>query len=121
MTKLERLIVKIGVFSILYIVPSVCVLACNAYHAVTLYRWERYTRLCYDQALCEDRPERPSVEIYMLQLFMALAPGITSGLWIASCKSCRIYRVSDCKRIDEYLNDRIAFSLVCSAAARRCP
>ncbi|KAK7069779.1 Frizzled-10 [Halocaridina rubra] len=37
--KLEKLMVRIGVFSVLYTVPAVCVIACNVYEYLNRQRW----------------------------------------------------------------------------------
>lgn len=71
-TNLERLMIKIGVYSVLYIVPALCVLACNIYHLHTLLQWTPTTThyvSCLKQAdddikarkLCNTRPPMPSV------------------------------------------------------------
>lgn len=37
--KLEKLMVRIGVFSVLYTVPAVCVIACNVYEYLSREQW----------------------------------------------------------------------------------
>lgn len=40
-TKLEKLMVRIGVFSVLYTVPAVCVIACNVYEYLSRDQWRK--------------------------------------------------------------------------------
>ena len=37
--KLEKLMVRIGVFSVLYTVPALCVIACNVYEYLNHQQW----------------------------------------------------------------------------------
>lgn len=39
-TKLEKLMVRIGIFSVLYTVPAVCVIACNVYEYLNREQWQ---------------------------------------------------------------------------------
>ena len=97
--KLEKLMVKIGIFSVLYIVPAGTVIACSLYEAASLpgylpffvfffwtfvfFRWER-SLLCPD---CLPRRSSPDFSVLMLKHFMVLAVGITSGFWVWSGKT----------------------------------
>jgi len=81
--KLEKLMVKIGIFSVLYIVPAGTVIACSLYEAASLPGWER-SLLCPD---CLPRRTSPDFSVLMLKHFMVLAVGITSGFWVWSGKT----------------------------------
>lgn len=100
--KLEKLMVKIGIFSVLYIVPAGTVIACSLYEAASLpgylpffsyvfsfllifalLRWER-SLLCPS---CPPHPTSPDFSVLMLKHFMVLAVGITSGFWVWSGKT----------------------------------
>jgi len=81
--KLEKLMVKIGIFSVLYIVPAGTVIACSLYEAASLPGWER-SLLCPD---CSPRRTSPDFSVLMLKHFMILAVGITSGFWVWSGKT----------------------------------
>lgn len=74
--KVEVLIVRIGIFSLLYTVPATCLLACYFYEYLNLHTW-------YDKR----SSSTPSIEIYILKTFSSLLPGITSGLCILGCES----------------------------------
>ena len=106
--KLEKLMVKIGIFSVLYIVPAGTVIACSLYEAASLpgyhssfeilmalyvcfcrccilafFSWER-SLLCPG---CPPHPTSPDFSVLMLKHFMVLAVGITSGFWVWSGKT----------------------------------
>jgi len=81
--KLEKLMVKIGIFSVLYIVPAGTVIACSLYEAASLASWER-SLLCPD---CPTNSSKPDFSVLMLKHFMVLAVGITSGFWVWSGKT----------------------------------
>lgn len=85
--KLEKLMIRIGVFSVLYAVPAGVVLACLAYEAGGYERWMR-------RAGCGPPCGRgaPLYSALMLKYFMTLAVGITSGVWIWSGKTLESWR-----------------------------
>merc|ERR1719495_2139547 len=60
--KLEKLMVKIGIFSVLYIVPAGTVIACSLYEAASLASWER-SLLCPD---CPTNSSKPDFSVLML-------------------------------------------------------
>lgn len=84
--KLEKLMIRIGVFSVLYTVPASAVLGCYLYETTLRTEWLR-TISCP----CEPR-SRPLYSVLMLKYFMALAVGITSGVWIWSGKTVDSWR-----------------------------
>uniref|UniRef100_A0A8C9USR2 Frizzled class receptor 9 n=1 Tax=Spermophilus dauricus TaxID=99837 RepID=A0A8C9USR2_SPEDA len=75
--KLEKLMVKIGVFSILYTVPATCVIVCYVYERLNLDFW---------------RGSVPTVAVFMLKIFMSLVVGITSGVWVWSSKTFQTWQ-----------------------------
>ncbi|XP_002730495.1 frizzled-4-like [Saccoglossus kowalevskii] len=77
--KLERLMVKIGVFSVLYTVPATIVIACYFYEHSNRQAW------LHDEV-------RPNIEVFMVKMFMLLVIGITSGMWIWSSKTLSSWR-----------------------------
>ncbi|XP_046902577.1 frizzled-5 isoform X2 [Hypomesus transpacificus] len=89
--KLERLMIRIGLFTVLYTVPATIVLACLVY--------EQHYRPSWDRALaCSCQAERqrlglgPDYAVFMLKYFMCLVVGITSGVWIWSGKTLESWR-----------------------------
>ncbi|KAG5837094.1 frizzled-4 [Anguilla rostrata] len=77
--KLERLMVKIGVFSVLYTVPATCVIACYFYQ---ISNWGDFKQSARDSYLA----------VEMLKIFMSLLVGITSGMWIWSAKTLHTWQ-----------------------------
>lgn len=84
--KLEKLMIRIGVFSVLYTVPASAVLGCHLYESTLREEW-------LGSLACPCRPRsRPLYSVLMLKYFMALAVGITSGVWIWSGKTLDSWR-----------------------------
>ncbi|TKS81146.1 Frizzled-4 [Collichthys lucidus] len=77
--KLERLMVKIGVFSVLYTVPASTVIGCYLYQ---LSHWGEFRASPRDSYVASE----------MLRIFMSLLVGITSGMWIWSAKTLHTWQ-----------------------------
>ncbi|XP_072178664.1 frizzled-4-like [Diadema setosum] len=77
--KLERLMVRIGLFSVLYTVPATIVVACFFYEHSNRIMWMK-------------GEAAPNIEVFMMKIFMSLVVGITSGMWIMSTKTVRSWR-----------------------------
>uniref|UniRef100_A0A7N4NIU0 Frizzled class receptor 9 n=1 Tax=Sarcophilus harrisii TaxID=9305 RepID=A0A7N4NIU0_SARHA len=99
--KLEKLMVKIGVFSILYTVPATCVIVCYVYERLNMDFWRlRATEQpCAAAALPGGRRDCslrggsvPTVAVFMLKIFMSLVVGITSGVWVWSSKTFQTWQ-----------------------------
>ncbi|XP_030765819.1 frizzled-2 [Sitophilus oryzae] len=81
--KLEKLMIRIGIFSVLYTVPATIVIGCHLYENAFHNEWLR-SLTCN----CINSPKsKPLYSLLMLKYFMALAVGITSGVWIWSGKT----------------------------------
>lgn len=87
--KLEKLMIRIGVFSVLYAVPAGVVIGCLAYEAGGYEGWLRRAAC---GAGCPGAGARPLYSALILKYFMALAVGITSGVWIWSGKTLDSWR-----------------------------
>lgn len=87
--KLERLMVRIGVFTVLYTVPATVIVACHFYEQHNRGAWER-SHTC----TCAQDPERvrPTYAVFMLKYFMSLLAGISSGAWVWSGKTLDSWR-----------------------------
>lgn len=72
--KLEVLMVRIGLFSVLFLVPSSTVLGCNFYEYANRENWLK-------------TGTTPNIEVFMLKIFMSSVVGITSGVWVWSLKT----------------------------------
>lgn len=89
--KLEKLMIRIGVFSVLYTVPATIVIACYFYEQHFRPRWEKS-----HNCPCEE-DIRPDYSVFMLKYFMCLVVGITSGFWIWSGKTIDSWRKFYCR------------------------
>ena len=91
--KLEILMVRIGIFSVLYTVPATCVVGCYLYEYLNRDKWHEPLSLAqiyrdHDaDARIRTAINMPSIEIFMLKIFMSLVVGITSGMWVWSSKT----------------------------------
>lgn len=83
--KLEKLMVRIGVFSVLYTVPATVTIGCYFYEMVNRDDW-------VESLVCREcRPEGKLKEAkfsaFMVKYFMSLVVGISTGFWIWSMKT----------------------------------
>lgn len=91
--KLERLMVRIGIFSVLYTVPATIVIACFFYEQAFRPHWERswVSQNCRGLGIpCPAQaghPMTPDFTVFMIKYLMSLIVGITSGFWIWSGKT----------------------------------
>nr|AAC77361.1 frizzled-8 [Xenopus laevis] len=89
--KLEKLMIRIGIFSVLYTVPATIVVACFFYEQHNRQGWE----VAHNCNSCQSegaQPRRPDYAVFMLKYFMCLVVGITSGVWIWSGKTLESWR-----------------------------
>lgn len=87
--KLERLMIRIGVFTVLYTVPATVIVACYFYEQHNRGAWElTHTCSCAQDAA----RARPDYAVFMLKYFMCLLVGITSGAWVWSGKTLDSWR-----------------------------
>lgn len=91
--KLEKLMIRIGVFSVLYTVPATIVIGCHLYEQHFRERWDRR-----HNCPCEPDSARPDYSVFMLKYFMCLVVGTTSGFWITSVKTLESWRRRLCRR-----------------------
>ncbi|GLV34765.1 frizzled 2 [Carabus blaptoides fortunei] len=85
--KLEKLMIRIGIFSVLYTVPATIVIGCHLYENAFHEEWLTPLACPCAAAARAQRHARPLYSVLMLKYFMALAVGITSGVWIWSGKT----------------------------------
>ncbi len=96
--KLEKLMVRIGVFSVLYTVPATCVIACYFYERLNMDYWkilageQKCTEDSKSGEECVMKSSIPAVEIFMVKIFMLLVVGITSGMWIWTSKTLQSWQ-----------------------------
>ncbi|XP_023229313.1 frizzled-2-like [Centruroides sculpturatus] len=98
--KLEKLMIRIGVFSVLYTVPAIIVLACYFYEQTYFESW----MLSWQRDKCshphysipcpignEKYLSKPEFAVFMIKYLMTLVVGITSGFWVWSGKTAHLY------------------------------
>ena len=85
--KLEKLMIRIGVFSVLYTVPATIVIGCYIYEQHYRILWE-VSHNCQ----CDAMLRTPNYSVFILKYFMSLVVGITSGFWIWSGKTVQTWR-----------------------------
>ncbi|XP_062408871.1 frizzled-9b [Sardina pilchardus] len=118
--KLEKLMVKIGVYSILYTVPATCVIVCYFYERLNVDYWA-FRGL---EAKCAGLPGRrsedcslvesvPTVGVFMLKIFMSLVVGITSGVWVWSSKTLQTWQGLCSRKLAERTSNRRCNSTHC--------
>ncbi|XP_077283118.1 frizzled-4-like [Arctopsyche grandis] len=95
-SKLERLMSRLVAFGLLFIVPALGSLSCVLYESFNKPRWQSLSLSaafeCQYQSGCSQLPSTGvGVEIALLRLFLSLAVGITTGMWVWSGKTCRVW------------------------------
>ncbi|KAM4689531.1 frizzled-1 [Discoglossus pictus] len=96
--KLEKLMVRIGIFSVLYTVPATIVIACYFYEQAFREQWEKswVSQSCKSYAIpcpSTSHPQMaPDFTVFMIKYLMTLIVGITSGFWIWSGKTLNSWR-----------------------------
>ncbi|XP_013408479.2 LOW QUALITY PROTEIN: frizzled-2 [Lingula anatina] len=91
--KLEKLMVRIGIFSVLYTVPATIVIACYFYEQTFRDDWMKWwysTKACIAYIFpCPSvySSSKPDFIVFMIKYLMTLIVGITSGFWIWSGKT----------------------------------
>lgn len=69
--RLDKLMVKIGVFSLLYLLPIVSVICTDLYHAYVLYTWTPHTFACKQQPHeCQVPAQKPNVSCISVLFFV---------------------------------------------------
>ncbi|CAH8462921.1 unnamed protein product [Heterobilharzia americana] len=108
--KLDRLIIRIGIFGMLYAIPNLVILFCIGYELRDTHAWQlgiachchydigRQYEGDYEYepilpvALPAWNAPKPEYAVFMLKHFMSLVIGITSGFWIWSNKTIESWR-----------------------------
>ncbi len=90
--KLEKLMAKIGIFSVLYTVPATCVIGCFIYELLNVEQFSLMAQSTNCQVVegatdCSLPHSFPAVEVYYLKVFMNLAVGICAAIWVVSSKT----------------------------------
>lgn len=97
--KLEKLMVRIGIFSVLYTVPATIVIACYFYEQsfrdswVTTWYIEKTTQvpIAFSEGIGLEK-HKPDFNVFMIKYLMTVIVGITSGVWIWTGKTLNSWR-----------------------------
>ena len=92
--KFERLMLRIGVFSVLYSVPASVVVGCFIHEYNRMKYRDSKTKdmiACLTDKHCIESL-KPSVELFYLRYFMLLVVGVTSGVWIWTSKTLNSWK-----------------------------
>ncbi|KAG8441729.1 hypothetical protein GDO86_010783 [Hymenochirus boettgeri] len=92
--KLKKFMIRIGVFSGMYLVPLVILLGCYVYEQVSRTTWE----MTWVSDHCQDyhipcpyqikNPARPNFALFLTKYVMTLIVGISAIFWVGSKKTC---------------------------------
>ncbi|EGT38519.1 CBN-LIN-17 protein [Caenorhabditis brenneri] len=91
-SKLEKLMVKMGFFCALFILPNVVELVCQCYKFMILTQWTRMTIDCKQQSGACHRPTPPQAEIYMAAVISSLTTGFSCLMWVLSAKTVHSWK-----------------------------
>lgn len=96
--KLEKLMVRIGIFSVLYTVPATIVIACYFYEQAFRDKWmvTWQSQMCTEfRSTCPSGVTSkpwPDFNVFMIKYLMTVIVGITSGVWIWTGKTFHSWR-----------------------------
>ncbi|KAI7804952.1 putative frizzled-3-like [Triplophysa rosa] len=92
--KLMKFMIRIGVFSVLYLVPLLTVVGCYLYEQTYRSDWE----VTWVQEHCQEyhipcpyqveETSRPDLVLFLMKYLMLLVVGIPSVFWVGSKKTC---------------------------------
>lgn len=94
--KLGRLIMRIGIYSLLYITPNIVLLILYLYELAKNEDWQRrYIAECYDTVECT-ASDTPNFAAFMLRYISLFAIGVCSTSWILSSKTVAAWKKFFC-------------------------
>lgn len=98
--KLEKLMIRIGIFSVLYTVPAFVIIGClfyeHLYYDNWMLTWQR--DMCKKSKYAVPCPRdaknftHPIFEVFMIKYLMYMIVGITSSVWIWSGKTMHSWK-----------------------------
>ncbi|CAD6184724.1 unnamed protein product [Caenorhabditis auriculariae] len=91
-SRLEKLMVKMGLFCALFLIPNVIEMVCQSYNYLVLTQWSKATVQCKIQSTPCIRPLRPQSEIYMTALLASLCTGVSCVVWVFSWKTMHSWK-----------------------------
>jgi len=85
--KLEHLMIRIGIYSVLYMVPATVVIACYFYEQFLRIHWSYHWYAVHAGFASSQSNSVPDFMVFMIKYLMVLIVGIMSGFWIWSGKT----------------------------------
>ena len=82
---LEKLMIRIGIYVAVYIIPAAILISCFVYEIESRPKWATVSESC------DDCP-RPSSAVFMLRVLLFLLMGTLTGAWIWSRKTLESWR-----------------------------
>lgn len=82
---LEKLMIRIGIFVAVYIVPASVLIGCFVYELASRSNWQALNEPCVN---CT----RPNSAVFMVRIFMFLLIGALTGIWIWSRKTLKSWQ-----------------------------
>lgn len=120
--KLEKLMLRIGFFSVLYMCPTIMLLACYYYEQTSLKSWMLAWQgdVCHKQeygipcplGIATETPSKPYFAVFLLKYLVTVMAGITSGFWVWSEKTINSWATfysKLCQRLCCVRNDNEAY------------
>ena len=96
-SKLGRLIMRIGIYSLLYIIPNVILLIIYLYELSSNENWQlSYVESCSGTESECNSSQSPSFAAFMLRYIMLFAVGVCSTSWILSSKTVAAWKKFFC-------------------------
>lgn len=85
---------RIGLFSLLYMVPSAALVACHFYEQQYREQWAyAYNCKARERFGCRSViPAKPEFAVYIVKYSMTLLIGVTNGVWICSGKTIKSWQ-----------------------------
>ena len=80
---LEKLMIRIGIFVTVYIIPAAIVIGCFIYELESRPSWTTV-------GTCPSCP-KPNTAVFMVRIFMFLLIGVLTGVWIWSRKTLNLW------------------------------
>ncbi len=77
---LERLMIRIGIFVAVYIIPASILIGCFIYELASRSSWQPFSE-------CSRDCSRPNSAVFIVRIFMFLLIGVLTGVWIWSKKT----------------------------------
>ncbi|RUS91170.1 hypothetical protein EGW08_001083, partial [Elysia chlorotica] len=111
--KLEKLMVRIGIFSVLYTVPATIVIACYFYEQAFRDKWmvtwwdSNAKNYNSNRLYGVSSKPWPDFNVFMIKYLMTVIVGITSGVWIWTGKTFQSWRTFSSRIVAPRKNESV--------------